>query len=139
MHAGAQNLEGMMMKNKQEFCVLSKTLIAQIEEKLIKWQATIETAQTSKEELAMENSSEIIDQANKETMLSLEIEKNTRNSRVLAEIRTALKKIKDGTYGICEESGEPIEQERLVANPLARFTIDAQQELENEMKNRKKN
>ncbi len=38
-------------------------------------------------------------------------------------IRRALKKIEEGTYGICEVSGEPIEEERLAANPAARTCI----------------
>jgi RNA polymerase-binding transcription factor DksA len=39
------------------------------------------------------------------------------------DVRRALRKIKDGTYGICEVSGKPIEKERLEANPAARTCL----------------
>ena len=48
------------------------------------------------------------------------------------EIRDALKKIEDGTYGICEVSGEEIPRERLEANPAARTTVEHAGEIENE-------
>ncbi len=41
----------------------------------------------------------------------------------LNDVKDALKKIEDGTYGVCEISGEPIERERLEANPSARTSI----------------
>lgn len=127
------------MKDKKEFCILSKTIIEQIEEKLIKWEESITSShhEEIKIELSLETSSEIIDQANQANMLSIELEKINRNAKVLKEIRTALKKIKTGTYGICEESGEAIETNRLLANPLARFSLETQQELENETKSHK--
>ena len=127
----------MKMKEKNDLCVLSKHLIAQIEEKLRQWQESIETANQA--EINIESSSEFFDQANREALLGLEIEKANRNQKVLSEIRSALKKIKDGTYGICEESGDAIEKNRLLANPLARFSLEAQQEMEAEMKNRRRN
>jgi DnaK suppressor protein len=49
---------------------------------------------------------------------------------ILYEIDGALRRIEDGTYGICEMTGEPIERERLKAIPYARHCIKAQQELE---------
>lgn len=48
----------------------------------------------------------------------------------LAEIKHALDKIKNGTYGICEKSGEAIDIARLEANPLARYTQKIQEEIE---------
>ncbi len=125
------------MKEKNEFCVLSKNLIAQIESKLQKWQESIESANEA--QITMESSSEFFDQANREVLVGLEIERANRNQKILAEIRTALEKIKQGTYGICEESGEVIEENRLLANPLARFSLEAQQEMEHEMKMRRRN
>ena len=58
------------MKEKNEFCILSKNLIASIEEKLKKWQENLETTNNRfNEELTAENCSEIIDQANKEEII----------------------------------------------------------------------
>lgn len=127
----------MEMKEKNDLCVLSKHLIAQIEDKLRQWQENIENAQEA--ELNIEHSPEFFDQANREALIGLEIQRANRNQKVLAEIRAALKKIKDGTYGICEESGETIESNRLLANPLARFSLEAQQDMENEMRMKKRN
>ena len=55
------------------------------------------------------------------------------NSEVtLREIDAALQRIEDGTYGICEESGQPIKKSRLRAIPWARLCIDCQRKLEEE-------
>lgn len=48
----------------------------------------------------------------------------------VGEIDEALQRIQDGTYGVCEQTGEPIPRERLAAIPWARFTTEAQAELE---------
>jgi len=101
------------------------------EEKLKKWE---EKLCSSKYELEVESSSEIIDQANRETMLDLEAAKSEHNEKILKEINHALKKIKQGTYGICEESGDEIEVRRLKANPIARFSIESQRDMEKESK-----
>jgi DnaK suppressor protein len=52
------------------------------------------------------------------------------------EILEAVKRIDDGTYGICEESEEPIGFKRLLAQPWTRFSIEAQQDIESRRKNR---
>ncbi len=55
----------------------------------------------------------------------------------LTEIEAAIKRIKDGTYGVCEASGKPIAKERLTAVPFTRFTAEAQKEIEkNRMRTR---
>jgi DnaK suppressor protein len=51
------------------------------------------------------------------------------------EVREALKRIDEGTYGICEETGEPIGYKRLLAQPWTRLSLEAQQELEMRRKN----
>lgn len=123
------------MKEKNEFCKLSKQLISDIENKLLKWEDEI---RASKEQvLAMEKSSEYFDQIARENMIDLEVARASRQKKTLNEIRYALNKIKTGTYGICEESGEVIEQNRLQANPLARYSLEMQQDMENEMRMRK--
>ena len=81
-----------------------------------------------------EISSEIVDAATRETMIIMQINKKKHKQRMLNEIKNALKKINNGTYGICEESGEPIELSRLEVNPLARYTIETQKELEESSK-----
>jgi len=58
-------------------------------------------------------------------------------SDVIYEIDQALQRIKDGTYGVCEMSGQPIERERLKAIPYARFSVAAKTELENQQSGRR--
>ena len=50
--------------------------------------------------------------------------------QVLAQIDAALKRIEDGTYGVCERGDEPIGEERLEARPWATLCIDHQREVE---------
>ena len=53
-----------------------------------------------------------------------------RSRKLIGKIESALKKIKDGTYGYCEETGEPIGLKRLIARPIATLTIEAQEKHE---------
>ena len=57
-----------------------------------------------------------------------------RERKYLAKVEYALKKFEDGTYGICEISGEEIPLARLMARPVARDTVEAQEELERQEK-----
>lgn len=68
------------------------------------------------------------DEAEYETKLLLSATQNV----YLREIEEALQRIEDGTYGICEITGEEINLERLRAIPTARLSIEAQEKLENE-------
>ncbi|HMO18681.1 MAG TPA: TraR/DksA family transcriptional regulator [Oligoflexia bacterium] len=54
----------------------------------------------------------------------------SREQKYLKKIEYALSKFDDDTYGICELTGEPIPVERLLARPVARYTVEAQTELE---------
>ncbi|MCA9658975.1 MAG: TraR/DksA family transcriptional regulator [Myxococcales bacterium] len=56
----------------------------------------------------------------------------SHDRRRLAEVEAALARIADGTYGICEETDEPIPAGRLRLQPTARYTVEAQQTLEEE-------
>ena len=104
-----------------------KKNLKQIETQLYKLKQKIEEENNT---LQLENSSEIIDIANQETMIMLEMQKSIKTKKMLNDILIALKKIQNGTYGICEETGEPIGIERLKANPLARYSIETQKYLE---------
>ena len=59
--------------------------------------------------------------------------KNKRR-KLVNKIDQAIKKIKDGTYGFCEETGEPIGLKRLIARPIATLSIEAQERHEKEEK-----
>jgi DnaK suppressor protein len=72
------------------------------------------------------------DSFERETALNIASSESDR----LAEIGDALKRIEDGTYGICEGSGKPIPRKRLEAFPSARYCIEYQEELERAQRHR---
>ena len=57
-----------------------------------------------------------------------------RSRKLIGKIEAALKRIKDGTYGYCEDSGEPIGLKRLIARPVATLSIEAQEKHERDEK-----
>ena len=79
-------------------------------------------------------SADIVDQASSYTEKNVEMRAINRQIKLIAKIDQALKKIKDGTYGFCEETGEPIGINRLIARPIATLCIAAQEKHEKEEK-----
>ena len=71
-------------------------------------------------------SADIVDQASSYTDKNVEMKAINRQIKLISKIDSALKKIKDGTYGFCEETGEPIGIKRLIARPVATLCIAAQ-------------
>ena len=76
------------------------------------------------------SSADIVDQASSQTEKSVEMRTVNRQIKLLSKIDKAIKKIKDNTYGYCEETGEPIGLKRLIARPIATLTIEAQEKHE---------
>ena len=70
---------------------------------------------------------DISDRASAEADKALELRTRDRMRKVIAKIDAALQRIEDGSYGYCEETGEPIGLERLMARPIATLTIEAQE------------
>tara|TARA_B100001175_G_scaffold303914_1_gene299377 strand:- start:531 stop:947 length:417 start_codon:yes stop_codon:yes gene_type:complete len=75
-------------------------------------------------------SADIVDQASSYTEKNVEMRAINRQIKLISKIDGALKKIQDGTYGFCEETGEPIGVKRLVARPVATLCIAAQEKHE---------
>ncbi len=67
------------------------------------------------------------DRASSETDRSLELRTRDRQRKLISKIDAALKRIDDGTYGYCEETGDPIGLRRLDARPIATLSIEAQE------------
>ncbi len=67
------------------------------------------------------------DRASTETDRSLELRTRDRQRKLISKIEAALKRIEDGTYGYCEETGEPISLRRLDARPIATLSVEAQE------------
>ncbi|MEQ8654361.1 MAG: RNA polymerase-binding protein DksA [Kiloniellales bacterium] len=70
---------------------------------------------------------DIADRASLETDRALELRTRDRERKLIAKINAALQRIEDGSYGFCEETGEPIQIKRLEARPIATLSIEAQE------------
>jgi DnaK suppressor protein len=70
---------------------------------------------------------DIADRATSETDRALELRARDRQRKLIAKIDAALARIEDGTYGYCEETGEPIGLKRLDARPIATLSLEAQE------------
>ncbi len=70
---------------------------------------------------------DIADRASSETDRSLELRTRDRQRKLISKIESALKRIDDGSYGYCEETGDPISLRRLDARPIATLSIEAQE------------
>ena len=80
------------------------------------------------------SSADIVDQASSYTEKTVEMRTVNRQIKLISKIDAAIKRIKDGTYGYCEETGEPIGLKRLIARPIATLCIAAQERHEKEEK-----
>ena len=98
--------------------------------KLYDWRKEIinETKETlSNLQYEANNFSDLADRASSETDRSLELRSRDRQRKLVGKIDEALSRIEDGSYGYCEETGEEISLKRLIARPIATFSIDAQE------------
>ena len=80
------------------------------------------------------SSADIVDQASSYTDKSVEMKSLNRSRKLIYKINSALQRLKDGTYGYCEETGEPIGLKRLMARPVATLSIEAQEKHERDEK-----
>ena len=103
---------------------------AYFRQKLLRWKDDIlresrETIQHLQTE--NENHPDIADRASSETDRSIELRARDRQRKLISKIDAALARIEDGTYGYCEETGEPISLKRLEARPIATLSVEAQE------------
>ena len=99
-------------------------------QKLLKWRGELvreseETLQSLQEGGIVEP--DIADRASIETDRSLELRTRDRARKLIVKIDEALERVEKGTYGYCEETGEPIAISRLEARPIATLSIEAQE------------
>ena len=76
------------------------------------------------------SSADIVDQASSYTDKSVEMKALNRSRKLISKINSALQRLKNGTYGYCEETGDPIGLKRLMARPVATLSIEAQEKHE---------
>ena len=112
-------------------CTKQKTFF---KKKLLEWREDIVKSNSKVlylNEIDHEISSpDVVDQASSQTEKTVEMRTLNRQRKLLSKIDKAIKKIKDNTYGYCEETGEPIGIKRLIARPIATLTIEAQEKHE---------
>ena len=80
------------------------------------------------------SSADMVDQASSYTDKSVEMKALNRSRKLISKINSALQRLKEGTYGFCEETGEPIGLKRLMARPVATLSIEAQERHERDEK-----
>ena len=98
--------------------------------KLLNWKDDI--LREARETLAAlqnesENHPDLADRASSETDRAIELRARDRQRKLIAKIDAALARIEEGTYGYCEETGEPISLRRLEARPIATLSLEAQE------------
>ena len=74
-----------------------------------------------------ENHPDLADRASSETDRAIELRARDRQRKLIAKIDAAIARLDDGTYGYCEETGEPIALKRLEARPIATLSVEAQE------------
>ena len=109
---------------------MNKRQQAYFRKKLLDWKADIlrESRETI-HHLQEENGhyADLADRATSETDRSLELRTRDRQRKLIAKIDAALRRLDEGSYGYCEETGEPISLKRLDARPIATLSIEAQE------------
>ena len=120
--------ENYMPSEKVQFMNEKQLLYFKI--KLEKWRTVVlEDSEKTRDNLQNNSvpEADIADRASTETDRALELRTRDRQRKLLAKIDAALVRIKEGNYGYCTETGEPISLKRLDARPIALLSINAQE------------
>lgn len=130
--------EGYRPSEDEEF--MSSLQLEYFRRKLIAWreellQESSETLHHLQEDTHHEP--DLTDRASLEIDLSLELRTRDRERKLISKIDDALERIKDGSYGYCEDTGEPIGVRRLDARPIATLSLEAQERHERKERTQK--
>jgi len=109
---------------------MSNRQLAYFRNKLLAWKEDIlrESRETiSNLQTDTENHPDLADRATSESDRALELRTRDRQRKLISKIDSALRRIEDGSYGYCEETGEPIGLARLDARPIATLSLEAQE------------
>ncbi len=108
--------------NERQRDYFRRKLIAWRDEIIRESRETLNALQTEKE-----NHPDLTDRASFETDRAIELRARDRQRKLIAKIDSAISRIEDGSYGYCEETGEPISLRRLEARPIATLSLEAQE------------
>ena len=122
--------------NKEKYmCAKHKKFFS---DELVKWKKDIIQSNSLTNLLSSSDdnvsSADVVDQASSYTDKSVEMKSLARSRKLIEKIDAALRRIKDGTYGFCVETSEPIGLKRLMARPIATLSIEAQEKHERDEK-----
>ncbi len=120
--------QGYKPTEKEEY--MNPKQLEYFRQKLLNWRKDLlEESRETIDHLKEENWHEpdIADRASLETEAGVELRTRNRYLKLISKIDSALKRIEDGTYGYCEETGDKIGLKRLEARPVATMTIEAQE------------
>ena len=109
---------------------MSERQLAYFKQKLLVWKEDIlrESRGTVVNlQAETENHPDLVDRASSESDRALELRTRDRQRKLISKIDDALRRIEDGNYGYCEETGEPISLGRLEARPTATLSVEAQE------------
>jgi DnaK suppressor protein len=109
---------------------MNPMMLEYFRQKLEAWKQEIVTESTETLHHLQEESlhqPDITDRASLETEQALELRTRDRQRKLVQKINDALRRIEEGEYGYCEETGEPITLKRLIARPIATLSLEAQE------------
>ena len=119
---------------------MNETQLAFFRQKLTQWRDELLNGASHALSSLQEDSlrqPDITDRATIEIDQSLELRTRNREMKLVSKIDEALHKIEDGSYGYCDETGEPIGIKRLLARPIANLCIEAQEQYERQRRLRR--
>ena len=130
MQAAATVLEETEYRPSEDEEFMNERQLEYFKHKLINWKEEIlrESRETVTHlQAETENHPDLADRASSETDRALELRTRDRQRKLIAKIDEALRRIEEGVYGYCEETGEPIGLARLEASPIATLSLEAQE------------
>ena len=130
MKASAALVEHSLYSPSEDEEFMNERQLEYFKQKLLNWKEDI--LRESRETLShlqtdTENHPDIADRASSETDRALELRTRDRQRKLISKIDEAMRRIEDGSYGYCEETGEPIGVARLDARPIATLSLEAQE------------
>ena len=130
MKTAAVRVEASAYRPSEDEPFMSERQLEYFRQKLLDWKEEI--LRESRETLShlqkeTENHPDLVDRASSETDRALELRTRDRQRKLISKIDDAIRRIEDGSYGYCEETGEPIALKRLEARPIATLSIEAQE------------
>lgn len=109
---------------------MNPTMVEYFRQKLVRWRAELLAESTETLNSLQEGGiqePDIADRASAETDRALELRTRDRERKLISKIDSALGRIADGSFGYCEETGDPISVRRLDARPIATLSLEAQE------------